>query len=122
MVDGRHLANGAGYYAFVIQLIPAFVTELTGTAADAGVVMAILGLAAVVGPAVGRFADRHFAHRVVLSLGVLAMSLAFAAYALSAERTALYALEALLLGLGVARHVHRADLSCSQIALAVAKL
>jgi predicted MFS family arabinose efflux permease len=97
-----NVANGAGYYAFVILLIPAYVTQVTGNAADAGVVMAIIGLAAVVGPMLGRFADRYMAHRLVLNLGMLAMALAFAAYAISAERTVLYALEALLMGVGVA--------------------
>jgi MFS family permease len=97
-----NVANGAGYYAFVILLIPAYVTQVTGNAVDAGVVMAIIGLAAVVGPMLGRFADRYMAHRLVLNLGMLAMALAFVAYAISAERTALYSLEALLLGVGVA--------------------
>jgi predicted MFS family arabinose efflux permease len=97
-----NVANGAGYYAFVILLVPAYVTQVTGNAVDAGVVMAIIGLAAVVGPVLGRFADRYMAHRLVLNLGMLAMAVSFVAYAISAERTSLYALEALLMGVGVA--------------------
>ena len=46
MTDGDARPDAAGYYAFVILLIPAYVTEVTGNAADAGVVMAIIGLAA----------------------------------------------------------------------------
>jgi predicted MFS family arabinose efflux permease len=97
-----NVANGAGYYAFVILLIPAYVTQVTGNAADAGVVMAIIGLAAVVGPMLGKFADRYMAHRLVLNLGMLAMALAFVAFALSSETTSLFAIDALLMGVAVA--------------------
>ena len=41
------VAAGAGWAAFISLLIPPFVTESTGNAADAGIVMAIISLAAV---------------------------------------------------------------------------
>jgi predicted MFS family arabinose efflux permease len=93
---------GAGFSAFVALLIPPYVTESTGNAADAGVVMAVISLAAVLGPVLGGFADKHRAHRLVLCGGVLGMAVAFAAYALSAETTALYALDAILMGVSIA--------------------
>jgi len=51
------IAAGAGWAAFISLLIPPFVTESTGNAADAGVVMAIISLAAVLAPVLGSFAD-----------------------------------------------------------------
>ena len=71
------IAAGAGWAAFISLLIPPFVTESTGSAADAGIVMAIISLAAVLAPVLGGFADKYRAHRLVLTLGVLGMALAF---------------------------------------------
>ncbi|HBX68580.1 MAG TPA: hypothetical protein DEH25_04150 [Chloroflexi bacterium] len=93
---------GAGFSAFVSLLIPPFVTEATGNAADAGVVMAIISLAAVLGPVLGGFADKYRAHRLVLNLGMFGMALAFAAYALSAGDSVVTALDAILMGTSIA--------------------
>lgn len=95
-------AMGAGFSAFVSLLIPPFVTEATGNAADAGIVMAIISLAAVLGPVLGGFADRYRAHRLVLLGGLLGMSLAFVAYALSAGDALVTALDAILMGTSIA--------------------
>jgi len=97
-----NLAMGAGFSAFVALLIPPFVTGATGNASDAGIVMAIISLAAILGPVLGGFADKYRAHRLVVSLGVLGMALAFAMYGLSAESNAIYALDAILMGLSIA--------------------
>jgi predicted MFS family arabinose efflux permease len=97
-----NLAVGAGFSAFVALLIPPFVTGATGNAADAGIVMAIISLAAVLGPVLGGLADKYRAHRLVVSLGVLGMALAFAMYSISAEAQAIYALDAILMGVSVA--------------------
>ena len=79
------IAAGAGWAAFISLLIPPYVTESTGNAADAGIVMAIISLAAVLAPVLGGFADKYRAHRLVLSLGVLGMALGFLMYSISAE-------------------------------------
>jgi MFS family permease len=96
------IAAGAGWAAFISLLIPPYVTESTGNAADAGIVMAIISLAAVTGPVLGGFADKYRAHRLVLSLGVLGMALGFFLYSISAEASALYALDAIVLGVSLA--------------------
>jgi predicted MFS family arabinose efflux permease len=96
------IAAGAGWAAFISLLIPPYVTESTGNAADAGIVMAIISLAAVTGPILGGFADKYRAHRLVLSLGVLGMALGFFLYSISAEASALYALDAIVLGVSLA--------------------
>lgn len=97
-----NLAIGAGYSAFVALLIPPFVTETTGNAADAGIVMAVISLAAVLGPVLGSFADKYRAHRLIMNLGVLGMAISFVMYALSAENQQLYALDAIVMGVSVA--------------------
>ena len=84
------------------MLIPPFVTESTGNAADAGIVMAIISLAAVLAPVLGGFADKYRAHRLVLSLGVLGMALGFLMYSFSAEAQAIYVLDAIVLGVSAA--------------------
>jgi predicted MFS family arabinose efflux permease len=96
------IAAGAGWSAFISLLIPPYITEVTGNAADAGIVMAIISLAAVLAPVLGGFADKYRAHRLVLSLGVLGLALGFVAYAWSAESNAIYALDAILLGVSIA--------------------
>ena len=96
------IAAGAGWAAFISLLIPPYVTESTGNAADAGIVMAIISLAAVLAPVLGGFADKYRAHRLVLSLGVLGMAVGFLMYAISAEAKALYALDAIVLGVSAA--------------------
>jgi predicted MFS family arabinose efflux permease len=96
------IAAGAGWAAFISLLIPPFVTESTGNAADAGIVMAIISLAAVLAPVLGGFADKYRAHRLVLTLGVLGMALGFLMYSFSAEAKAIYALDAIVLGISAA--------------------
>jgi predicted MFS family arabinose efflux permease len=96
------IAAGAGFSAFISLLIPPYVTEATGDVANAGVVMAVISLAAVMGPVLGGFADKYRAHRLVLSLGVLGLAVGFAAYAISAESGAILALDAILLGVSIA--------------------
>lgn len=97
-----NLAMGAGFSAFVALLIPPYITGITGSAADAGIIMAIISLAAILGPVLGGLADRYRAHRSIMSLGVLGMAVAFLAYSISAETQAIYALEAILMGVSVA--------------------
>ena len=97
-----NIAFGAGFSAFISLLIPPFVTDATGNAADAGIIMAIISLAAVLGPVLGGFADKYRAHRLVLSLGVLGMAVGFLMYSISADAKALYALDAITLGVSIA--------------------
>jgi predicted MFS family arabinose efflux permease len=97
-----NVAAGVGYLAFIALLIPPYITEVTGDVAASGVVMAVISLAAVLGPVLGTFADRYRAHRIVLSGGVLGLAIGFAAFAFSSESSAFYALDAILLGVSVA--------------------
>jgi MFS family permease len=97
-----NFATGAGFAAFVALLIPPYVTEVAGSAADAGIVMRFIRLAAVLAPVIGGFADRYAAHRLVLTLGVAGMGVSFAMYAISSEDSLVLGLDALLMGLSIA--------------------
>ena len=97
-----NLGVGAGFSAFVALLIPPYITQLSGSAAEAGVVMAVMSLAAVMGPVLGGFADRYRAHRLILSLGVFGMAFAFAAFAFAADDTTFAAIDAIIMGVSVA--------------------
>jgi predicted MFS family arabinose efflux permease len=97
-----NFAVGAGYSAFVSLLIPPFVKDVTGDASAAGVVMAIIALGALAGPPIGSFADRYSAHRLVMVTGVGAMALAFVMLGVSAENTELFAIDAIVMGVGIA--------------------
>ena len=97
-----NLAMGAGFSAFIALLVPPYVTEVTSDATAAGVVMAVISLAAMLGPVIGTFADRHGAHRLVMSLGVFGLSVGFAAFALASESASFYAIDAIVLGVSVA--------------------
>ena len=97
-----NIAIGAGFSAFVALLIPSYITQTTGSAADAGVVMAIISLAAVAGPVLGGFADRYRAHRLIMSLGVLGMAGAFLAFGISAFSSAFFAIDAIVMGVSIA--------------------
>jgi MFS family permease len=96
------VAAGAGWAAFISLLIPPYVTESTGNAADAGIVMAIISLAAVLAPVLGSFADKYRAHRLVLTLGVLGMGVGFLMYSFSAEAKGIFAIDAIVLGISAA--------------------
>ena len=97
-----NFAMGAAFSAFMALLIPPYVTEVTSDAAAAGAVMAVISLAAVLGPVLGTFADRHAAHRLVLSLGVLGMAVGFAAFAFASDSATFYAIDSIALGVSLA--------------------
>jgi hypothetical protein len=48
-----NVAVGAGWAAFVALLVPPYISQATGSASEAGVVMALMSLAAVAGPVLG---------------------------------------------------------------------
>ena len=79
------IAAGAGWAAFISLLIPPFVSESTGNAADAGIFIAIISLAEVLAPVIGGFDDNFRDHLLILTLGVLGLALGFLMYSISAE-------------------------------------
>lgn len=97
-----NVAVGAGWAAFVALLVPPYITQATGSASEAGVVMALMSLAAVAGPVLGGIADRYMGHRQVLVGGLAAMALALFAFGVTSGDSEFKIIDALLMGLGVA--------------------
>lgn len=96
-----HFALGMAQITLFPVIIIRYVTDVTGSAANAGILIALVGLAALIAPVVGRLADQYMAHRLVLFLGLLAMSLGFIGFALDVP-TLVYALSGLVFGIGLA--------------------
>ncbi len=97
-----NFAVGAGFSAFIALLIPPYVTSATSDVSASGVVMAIISLGAILGPVLGSFADKYRAHRIVMCAGLAGMALGFGLFAGAAESAALYALDAIILGISIA--------------------
>lgn len=97
-----NLAVGMGQFVFVPMLVVPYVTSVTGSAADGGIVLAIIGLSALSAPLVAGFADKYHAHRLMFTLGMLAMAVSYALYAWSASNQEVYALVAIIFGVGIA--------------------
>ena len=96
-----HLIFGIIYLGFVPILVPTYVIQETGSAAEAGVVMAIIGLGALAAPAIGGFADKYLAHRVAQLGGLVSLALGGLLFALVRDDL-IFAVAAILIGLGVA--------------------
>lgn len=97
-----NFAVGAAFSAFVALLVPPYISQATGSASAAGVVMAIISLAAVAGPVLGGIADRYQGHRQVLMAGMVAMTLALLAFGVASGDSEFQIIDALAMGLGVA--------------------
>jgi MFS family permease len=96
-----HLVFGIVYLGFVPILVPTYVIEISGSAAEAGVVMAIIGLGALLAPVIGGFADKYRAHRIAQLAGLLSLALGGVAFAI-AQEDLFFAIAAILVGVGVA--------------------
>lgn len=79
-----NLAMGAATTAFLSLLVPPFVLAQTGSALRSGIVLAVVGLAAVSSPLWGKLADKHHAHRPLYLLSMIGMTLSFLILALDA--------------------------------------
>ncbi len=97
-----NLAAGAATAAFLSLLVPPFVLAETGSAFRAGVVMAIVGLAAVSGPIWGKLADKHEIHRLIYILSVAGMAASFLILAVDAGIDWYSPIFGLILGISLA--------------------
>ena len=99
-----HLINfffGLMWPGMFFVLVQTYVLEVTGSAADAGLVMGIIGLGALATPVFGGLADRYRAHRPAQ---VLAFSMIIAGILLMgfAQDRMFFVLAAILIGFGLA--------------------
>lgn len=97
-----NVAAGAAQQSFMMLLIPPFITQTTGSATRSGVVLAVVGLAAITGPWIGRLADRRESHRLLYLLSIFGFSLCFLLLALDARAEVYSPIIGLLLGVSIA--------------------
>lgn len=96
------LAVGAAITAFMSLLVPPFVLAETGSALRSGIVLAIVGLAAVSSPLWGRLADKRKAHRPLYLISMAGITLSFLILALDAGIDWYSPIFGVLLGLSLA--------------------
>ncbi len=82
-------------------LLPAYLDEQGYSSGDIGLVIALIGVGALVSPVFGRVADRLRVHRAVQNIGVAGAVLACAGFAV-AERLLAFGLAAIVLGVAQA--------------------
>jgi MFS family permease len=97
-----HFALGMAFPAFIALLVPPYVNDVTGDVRASGAVMAVISLAALLGPVLGAVADRYRVHRWMLCGGLALMAGGFGSFAVSANTAAFHPVDAVILGLGVA--------------------
>ena len=96
-----HFVLGIIYTGFVPILVPTYILAVTKSATVIGVVMGILGLGLLLAPSIGNFADRFRAYRFTQLGGLLALALGSALFTII-QQELVFALAALLLGIGIA--------------------
>lgn len=96
-----HFVFGVAFLGMIPILVPTYIMKITNSAAEAGVVMAIIGLGALAAPVIGGFADRYLAHRIAQLGGLLALSAGALVFAF-AQEDLVFAIAAIFTGLGVA--------------------
>ncbi|MFY9806235.1 MAG: MFS transporter [Pseudonocardiaceae bacterium] len=97
-----NLALGLAFNCFLPVLLPSYVLTAGGTATDVWVAMAMAGLFALLGPAIGRVATRRRAHRSVQVLGMTGMAIGLLVLALSHGDSLPIVLAIAVMGIGAA--------------------
>ena len=77
-MDGLHCGRRRGDVLVRILLLPPFITSVTDSASRVGIVFAVISLAAMVGPLVGRLTARTKWYRSTYLGAMLMMSGSFA--------------------------------------------
>lgn len=97
-----NLALGLVFNCFLPVLLPSYVLSAGGSPTDVWVAMAMAGLFALLGPAIGRFAGRRRAHRGAQALGMLGMAGGLLMLALSPGDSVSIVLAIAVMGVGAA--------------------
>ena len=97
-----NLALGMVFNCFLPVLLPSYVLSAGGSPTDVWVAMAMAGLFALLGPAIGRFAGRRRAHRGAQVLGMLGMTGGLLMLAQSPGDSVSIVLAIAVMGLGAA--------------------
>lgn len=97
-----NLALGMAFNCLLPVLLPGYVLAAGGSPTDVWVAMAMAALLALLGPAIGRFAGRHRAHRTAQTLGMLGMTAGLVTLGLSPGDSLSIVLALAMMGIGAA--------------------
>jgi MFS family permease len=97
-----NLALGLAFNCLLPVLLPSYVLSAGGSPTDVWVAMAMAGLFALLGPAIGRGAGRRRAHRAAQVLGMLGMTSGLLILALSPGDSVSIVLAIAVMGIGAA--------------------
>jgi predicted MFS family arabinose efflux permease len=97
-----HFAYGIVQIVFIPMMVPSFILARTGSATQAGLAMGLFGIAGLLAPLIGLFADKFKAHRLTQALGLIAYMLAGACFVIAGENFTAMAIGSVLFGAGSA--------------------
>ncbi|MGF1759279.1 MFS transporter [Photobacterium sagamiensis] len=97
-----HFTYGVVQIVFIPIVLPLFILEKTGSAELVGIAMAVFGLAGLLAPLMGIWADKHQGHREVQNSGFIFYLIAFAFYILAGSSFFMMCAGAFFFGLGSA--------------------
>jgi predicted MFS family arabinose efflux permease len=97
-----HFAYGIVQIVFIPMMVPSFILARTGSATQAGLAMGLFGIAGLLAPLIGLFADKFKAHRLTQALGLIAYMLAGACFVVAGENFTAMAIGSVLFGAGSA--------------------
>lgn len=97
-----HFAYGIVQIVFIPMLMPSFILARTGSATQAGLAMAVFGMAGLAAPIIGALADKFKAHRHAQLFGMICYLLAGANFMVAGENFALMLVGAACFGVGSA--------------------
>lgn len=97
-----HFAYGIVQIVFIPMLMPSFILARTGSATQAGLAMAVFGMAGLAAPIIGALADKFKAHRHAQLFGMICYLLAGASFMVAGENFALMLVGAACFGVGSA--------------------
>ncbi|MCG9787599.1 MFS transporter [Vibrio barjaei] len=97
-----HFAYGIVQIVFIPMLMPSFILARTGSATQAGLAMAVFGMAGLAAPIIGGLADKYKAHRHAQLFGMICYLLAGASFVVAGESFPLMLVGAACFGVGSA--------------------
>ncbi|MFC5078116.1 Major Facilitator Superfamily protein [Vibrio thalassae] len=97
-----HFAYGIVQIVFIPMLMPSFILARTGSATQAGLAMAVFGMAGLAAPIIGVLADKYKAHRHAQLFGMICYLLAGASFVVAGESFPLMLVGAACFGVGSA--------------------
>jgi len=97
-----HFTYGVVQIVFIPIILPLFILDMTGSAEKVGIAMAVFGLAGLLAPLMGVWADKNQGHRAVQNSGFVFYLIAFGFYMSAGSSFFMMCAGAFFFGLGSA--------------------